>query len=91
MNTTFQTPSGHRLNLTSRWRAATMREGSAVVLLTFVDEHGNALGFVSVDEAHRGFDIGQTEHVRANPQYKGRGWQDRLFADAMAHVEAIWA
>lgn len=93
MNRTFKTPSGHSLNLPERWRASLLREDGHVVLLTFVDAQGEPLGYVSVDETSRGFDIGQSVSIRPSREmvYKGRGWQDRLFSDAMAKVEAIWA
>lgn len=41
-------------------------------------------GFVTINEKKRGFALGSGSIVQAMPGYTGRGWKDRLYADAIA-------
>jgi hypothetical protein len=62
------------------------------VVLAARDAEGAALGFVTVCERARSFELG-ISRVRADAddaQYAGRGWREHLYRDAiMALQEAL--
>ena len=45
---------------------------------------------VTVDEDKRGYAIGHGTNVRPMSGYTGRGWKDRLYADAIAALKKPW-
>lgn len=57
---------------------------------TVITKPGREGGYVTVDEGKRNFELG-TVVVRRRGDYAGRGWRERLYADAVAALQAIWA
>ena len=51
-------------------------------------------GFVSISWNVRRFELGYHCHVSGRPyppyEYSGRGWQDRLLADAIAALKKVY-
>jgi hypothetical protein len=47
-------------------------------------------GSVTVNVEKRGFAIGHGTYVRNMAGYTGRGWKDRLYADAVKALQAVW-
>ncbi|MGF6836993.1 hypothetical protein QF001_000860 [Paraburkholderia youngii] len=46
-------------------------------------------GFATVDERVRGFALGM-QVVRMRGDYAGRGWKDRLYADAVKALQEVF-
>ena len=44
-------------------------------------------GFVTISEKKRGYELGHGSIVYAMPGYTGRGWKERLYADAIAALK----
>ena len=49
-------------------------------------------GWVTIDLEKRIFSLGmgQPRTWRPSMAYSGRGWKERIAADAMAHLEGLW-
>lgn len=60
-----------------------------LVRLQACDAQGRPLAVVTVDEIARNFVLGFTVRVPDDPDRKGRGWQARLFADAIVALQAV--
>jgi hypothetical protein len=45
---------------------------------------------VTVDEDKRGYALGHGAYVRTMSGYTGRGWKDRLYADAIEALKRLW-
>jgi hypothetical protein len=48
-------------------------------------------GAVTISEKARGYTLGIGGYIEAQPAvYKGRGWKDELYADAIKALQDIW-
>lgn len=57
---------------------------------TVIIKPGPDGGCVTVDEGKRNFELGMVV-VRGRGEYAGRGWRERLYSDAVAALQAVWA
>lgn len=77
------------ITLPKGWRATSDSRG---VVIDSFDEDGRMQGSVTVSEQVRGFALGiQSVHASSvSTKYAGRGWREKLYADAVAALQAVW-
>lgn len=77
------------ISLPKGWRATSDSRG---VVIDSFDDDGRMQGSVTVSEQVRGYALG-IQSVRASngpSKYTGRGWKQKLYADAVAALHAVW-
>jgi len=77
--------------LPENWSAEADTFGSVVI--TAYDSDNRFQGAVTVSAKARGFDLGITRVYTGEgaTRYLGRGWEARLYADAIGALQAVWA
>ncbi len=77
------------------WASEELHDGQ-VLIASAPAPGGHLRGYVTVDFALRGFRNGQSQHgPMANAvkwpgrKYEGRGWKDRLVADAVTWLQEV--
>lgn len=72
------------------WRASSDSRG---VVIDAFDAEGRMLGSVTVCEQVRAFALGVcgVRTPSGGSKYTGRGWKQKLYADAVAALQAVWA
>jgi hypothetical protein len=78
------------IELPTGWRATSDSRG---VVIDSVDAEGRMQGSVTVCEQVRGFTLGvcSVRRPSGDSKYVGRGWQKKLYADAVSALQASWA
>ena len=76
------------IELPKGWRALSDPRG---VVIDAFDDEGRMQGSVTVCEQPRGFALGVVGvRPSAGVNYAGRGWKPKLYADAVAALQAVW-
>jgi hypothetical protein len=61
-------------------------------VITARTDSGALLGYVTVSEEYRSFELGQSRVRRRQPDiYKGHTWRKALYRDAVAALQAVWS
>lgn len=77
------------IELPSGWSAEVLPVYGTVI--TARATGGELLGYVTVNEEQRGFELGQSIVRRQRPvAYTGRTWRKDLYAAAVAQLQAVW-
>lgn len=77
------------IELPAGWRATSDQRG---VVIDAVDVDGRMQGSVTVCEKVRGFALGVCSVRRpAESRYVGRGWQVKLYSDAVTSLQAVFS
>lgn len=78
------------VDLPANWIAETDARG---IVITAYDSEKRSQGSVTVCTKVRGFALGIARvYAGDGPQrYTGRGWEARLYADAIAALQSVWA
>lgn len=71
--------------LPEHWTAEAIRSYGVVIEAYSPD--GCGLGAITVSEEARGYALGMAPVWQMSVKYTGRGWRERLYADAVAQLQ----